>query len=80
METIISVLAIQNSLIPPTINLENLDPKINPDFNLTPLVAQEREVNIAMSNTFGFGGHNATILLKSIYSSFLFLCQDCHQF
>lgn len=64
METIISVLAIQNSLIPPTINLENLDPKINPDFNLTPLVAQEREVNIAMSNTFGFGGHNATILLK----------------
>lgn len=56
METIISVLAIQNSLIPPTINLENLDPKINPDFNLTPLVAQEREVNIAMSNTFGFEG------------------------
>lgn len=64
METIISVLAIQNSLVPPTINLDNVDLKINPNFNLTPKVAQEREINIAMSNTFGFGGHNATILLK----------------
>lgn len=64
MEAIISVLAIQNSIVPPTINLENIDPKINPNFNLTPLVAEHRNIEIAMSNTFGFGGHNATILLK----------------
>ncbi|MGH7807268.1 MAG: beta-ketoacyl-[acyl-carrier-protein] synthase II, partial [Thermodesulfobacteriota bacterium] len=58
--------AIEQEVVPPTINTERLDPEINPDFNLTLGKKQEREVRVAMSNTFGFGGHNATIILKKL--------------
>lgn len=64
VEAIICVKAIEQGIIPPTMNTERLDPEINPELNLTLGEKQEREVNVAMSNTFGFGGHNATVVLK----------------
>ncbi len=64
VEAIASILAIKNSIVPPTINHFTDDDQIDPKLNLTFNKAQKREVNIAMSNTFGFGGHNACVLLK----------------
>lgn len=64
VEAIASILAIKNSIIPPTINHFTDDDQIDPKLNLTFNKAQKRDVNIAMSNTFGFGGHNACVLLK----------------
>ena len=52
--------------MPPTINVDEVDPAIDSRLNLTLNVAQRREVNVAMSNTFGFGGHNSTIILKKV--------------
>jgi 3-oxoacyl-[acyl-carrier-protein] synthase II len=66
IEAIASILSIQHSLVPPTINHTTIDEKIDPSLNLTLNKAQERQVNIAMSNTFGFGGHNACVLFKKI--------------
>ncbi len=68
IEAIASVLAMKNSIVPPTINHEVQDENIDPELNLTLNKAQEREVTIAMSNTFGFGGHNACILLRKVVS------------
>ncbi len=66
IETISSILAIKNGIIPPTINHftddENIDSKLNFTFN----VAQKRNVKVLMSNTFGFGGHNACVLVKKL--------------
>ena len=62
IEAVATILAIQNSLIPPTINLTKPDPDC--DLNYSPLKATPREINYAISNTFGFGGHNATLLFK----------------
>ena len=64
VESIASILAIQNNLIPPTINHFTDDPEIDPKLNLTFNQAQEREVNIALNNTFGFGGHNTSIVFR----------------
>ncbi|MBI5539720.1 MAG: beta-ketoacyl-ACP synthase II [Bacteroidia bacterium] len=64
IEGIASILAINNQTIPPTINHHEVDPNIDPKLNLTFHKAQQRSVNYALSNTFGFGGHNASILLK----------------
>lgn len=64
IEAIASILAIKNSMVPPTINHFTDDDQIDPKLNLTFNKAQKREVNIAMSNTFGFGGHNACVLFK----------------
>ncbi len=64
VETIACLMAIEKGIIPPTINLKNLDERIDSKLNLTPNTAQKREVNVALSNTFGFGGHNASIILK----------------
>ena len=65
VEAIASILAINNNIVPPTINFsepdENIDEKINFTFNKS----QNREVNYAMSNTFGFGGHNACLVFSS---------------
>jgi len=60
IELILSILACQKGVVPPTINLETPDPDC--DLNYTPLVPVERSLNIAMSNSFGFGGHNATVI------------------
>lgn len=64
VEAIASILAMNHSLIPPTINHTTVDENIDPRLNLTLNKAQEREITYAMSNTFGFGGHNACVLLK----------------
>lgn len=62
LEAVITILAMQNNLVPPTINLDNLDPEC--DLDVTPNVAKEREINVALSNSFGFGGTNATLVFK----------------
>ena len=64
MEAAACILAIQNQEVPPTINLDNLDESIDPRFNLTPNVSQKRDIRYAMSNGFGFGGHNAAVIFK----------------
>ncbi len=66
IEAIASILALEHSLVPPTINHETFDENIDPELNLTLNKAQKRKVNIAMSNTFGFGGHNACVVFKSV--------------
>ncbi|GEQ84965.1 3-oxoacyl-[acyl-carrier-protein] synthase 2 [Patiriisocius marinistellae] len=66
IEAIASILSMQHSLVPPTINHTTVDENIDPSLNLTLNKAQPREVNVAMSNTFGFGGHNACVLFKKI--------------
>ena len=66
IEAIASILAMKYSLVPPTINHTVADPAIDPSLNLTLNKAQVREVNVAMSNTFGFGGHNACVLFKKL--------------
>ena len=63
IEAIFSILAIRDNIVPPTINLENPIPEVG-DFNLVPNVAQKREVNAALSNSFGFGGTNASVIFK----------------
>jgi 3-oxoacyl-[acyl-carrier-protein] synthase II len=64
IEAAATILAIKNDIIPPTINHETADPAIDPHFNLTLNKAQSRKVNVAISNTFGFGGHNASVVFK----------------
>ncbi len=64
VEAIASILAIKESFIPPTINHFTDDPDIDPKLNLTFNEGQERDVNIAISNTFGFGGHNTSVVFK----------------
>jgi 3-oxoacyl-[acyl-carrier-protein] synthase II len=66
VEAIASILAMQNSLVPPTINHETPDENIDSELNLTLNKPQERKIKVAMSNTFGFGGHNACVAFKSM--------------
>ena len=66
IEGLASILAINNSIIPPTINHFTDDPEIDSRLDMTFNVAKEKVVNIAMSNTFGFGGHNATLVFKKL--------------
>jgi 3-oxoacyl-[acyl-carrier-protein] synthase II len=66
VEAVACLLAMQNSLVPPTINLHTPDPEINQALNFTPNVAQERHVRVAMSNTFGFGGHNTSVIFRKL--------------
>ena len=64
VEAISIILSLKNGIVPPTINHQNIDENINPKLNLTLNKAQKREAKIGMSNTFGFGGHNACVLFK----------------
>jgi 3-oxoacyl-[acyl-carrier-protein] synthase II len=64
VEAIASIAAIQHNFIPPTINHHTHDPEIDSKLNLTLNEAQERKINTVISNTFGFGGHNASIVIK----------------
>jgi 3-oxoacyl-[acyl-carrier-protein] synthase II len=66
VEAIASILAIQNNKIPPTINFEHPDPEC--DLNYTFNKPQEKEVNISLSNAFGFGGHNTSVIFKGYES------------
>ena len=64
IEAIASVLAVKNDFVPPTINHFTDDPEIDPKLNLTFNKGQEKTVNVAISNTFGFGGHNTSVAFK----------------
>ena len=64
IEAISTILSIQHNIVPPTINHFTHDENIDPNINFTFNKAQEREVNVAMSNTFGFGGHNACVVMR----------------
>ncbi|NLP57133.1 beta-ketoacyl-ACP synthase II [Lutibacter sp. B1] len=66
VEAIASILAIKNGIVPPTINHFTDDDQIDSKLNFTFNKAQKRNVNVAMSNTFGFGGHNACVLFKKL--------------
>jgi len=66
IEAIASIMAMETGIIPPTINHTAVDENIDPELNLTLNKAQNRNIKIAMSNTFGFGGHNACVLFKKI--------------
>lgn len=66
IETISAILSIKHGIVPPTINHFTDDEKIDPKLNFTFNVAQKREMNVVMSNTFGFGGHNACVLVKKL--------------
>lgn len=66
IEALACIFAITEGIVPPTINVEEVDPAIDPKLNLTLNTAQKREVKCAMSNTFGFGGHNSTVIFRKI--------------
>jgi len=66
IEAIASILAMKNSIVPPTINHSTVDENIDPSLNLTLNKSQKRDITYAMSNTFGFGGHNACVLFKKL--------------
>ncbi len=66
IEAVAAILAIKNQIVPPTINHFEDDPEINPNLNLTFNKAQARKVDVAISNTFGFGGHNTCVVFKKI--------------
>jgi 3-oxoacyl-[acyl-carrier-protein] synthase II len=66
IEAIASILALKYGIVPPTINHATVDENIDPSLNLTLNKAQKRDIKVAMSNTFGFGGHNACVLFKKL--------------
>ena len=66
IEALAGVMAISRGVIPPTIHVESVDPDIDSNLNLTIGKAQKREVRAALSNTFGFGGHNSTVIFRKV--------------
>lgn len=66
IEATAAIMAIDRGAVPPTINHTTLDPNIDPKLNLTINKAQEREVDVALSNTFGFGGHNCSVVFSKV--------------
>ena len=66
LEAIFCIKAVGENIVPPTINhdADDVEPNIDPELNLTFNEAQKRPVNAALSNVFGFGGHNATVIFK----------------
>src|SRR5439155_5805953 len=62
VEAIFSILAIRDNIVPPTLNLEN--PSVATDIDLVPLKARKKEVNTVLSNSFGFGGTNASLIMR----------------
>lgn len=66
IEAIACIMAIKNSIVPPTINHQKVDEQFDPKINFTFGESQRRNINVALSNTFGFGGHNACLIFKKI--------------
>lgn len=66
VEALACVMALTRDIIPPTINVENLDPEVPANLDLTLHTARRREVRAALSNTFGFGGHNSTVIFRKV--------------
>jgi 3-oxoacyl-[acyl-carrier-protein] synthase II len=67
IEAIACLKAIEDNMVPPTINLYDPDSEINPKIDLTPLSATKNQVDVALNNTFGFGGHTVTTLFRRYY-------------
>ena len=65
IEAMACIMAIVDQVIPPTINHEHVDDQLDNNLNFTLNKAQKREVRAALSNTFGFGGHNASVVFKA---------------
>ena len=68
IEAMACILAMKYSIVPPTINQFELDPEVDPKVDFTFNKAKERNINYALSNTFGFGGHNGTVIFKKLNS------------
>ena len=66
VEALACIFAMTHGVVPPTINCENLDPEIDQKLNLTLNKAQKRDVKCTLSNTFGFGGHNSTVIFRKL--------------
>jgi 3-oxoacyl-[acyl-carrier-protein] synthase II len=66
IESVAAILSIQNNMVPPTINHFTDDESFDPNLNFTFNKAQSREVNVALSNTFGFGGHNTSVIFRRV--------------
>jgi len=66
VESIAAILALQNGVVPPTINYATPDPDLDNKLNFTLNKSQERDINVSLSNTFGFGGHNTSVIFKKI--------------
>ncbi len=66
IESIATILAVKHDIVPPTINHSTIDPAIDPQLKLTLNKAEKRKVNMALNNTFGFGGHNASVIFKKL--------------
>ncbi len=66
IEAIICLLALRDNVIPPTINTSLLDPAIPSSFHIVTTEAINKELEVAMSNTFGFGGHNGIVVFKKV--------------
>ncbi len=66
VESVAGILALEHQMVPPTINLVNIDEVIDPRIDLTPNVAKAKKLNVVLSNCFGFGGHNATLIFRKI--------------
>lgn len=66
VESVAGILALEHQMVPPTINLFNIDEVIDPRIDLTPNVAKAKKLNVVLSNCFGFGGHNATLIFRKI--------------
>ena len=64
VEAIFSILAIRDNIAPPTINLDN--PSVDTAIDLVPHTAKKREINVALSNSFGFGGTNASVIVRRL--------------
>ena len=64
IEAVVTLMAMQDSFVPPTINVQNLDPGC--DLDVTPNHGRSRNIDIAMSNSFGFGGTNASLVFKKV--------------
>ena len=64
IEAIACVKAVQEDIVPPTINFEHEDENIDYNLNFTFNKAEKRTVDVALSNTFGFGGHNTSVIVK----------------
>jgi 3-oxoacyl-[acyl-carrier-protein] synthase II len=64
VEMAASVLAMRDGIVPPTINLDNPDPECDLDY--VPHRAREKKVKVAISNSFGFGGHNSSVVIKAV--------------
>ena len=66
MEAMVAIMSIKDGIVPPSMHIKELDDRINPKLNLTIGKAQKRDVKIALSNTFGFGGHNASVIFRKL--------------